>query len=143
MHLVCPKCQGVNRVQAEKKTQNPVCGKCRAALLPGKPIELKAQTFSKFINRSELSVVVDFWAPWCGPCTMMAPAYEQAAAALQQEALLAKVNTQDNQDLAARFQIQSIPTLVCFANGREKARQSGAMNKDGLVNWIRSLRIED
>ena len=138
MHLVCPGCQGVNRVDKEKLRKGPVCGKCRMALLPGKPIELNSRTFNRLVTSSGLPVLVDFWAPWCGPCKIMAPAFEQAAAALQHEALLAKVNTEEHQDLGARYHIQSIPTLVIFANGREQARQSGAMHNEGLVNWARS-----
>mgnify|MGYP006283335367 CR=1 FL=1 len=138
LHLVCPQCQGVNRVLSEKKGDNPICGKCKSALLPKKPVNLSSKVFNKFVTMSGLPVVVDFWASWCGPCKMMAPAYEEAAQTLHPEVILAKVNTEENQELAGQYGIRSIPTLVLFKSGREKGRQSGAMNKNDLINWVRA-----
>lgn len=116
----------------------PVCGQCKQALFSGKPVELSSSAFDRHVERSDLPLVVDFWAPWCGPCRSMAPAFEQAAAELEPDFRLAKVNTEIEQGLAARFAIRSIPTIAVFRDGREIARQAGAMDKAGIVRWVRS-----
>jgi len=139
VHVICPACAGVNRVPAARLAGAPVCGKCRAALFQGRPVEITAATFDTQVGRGDLPVIVDFWAPWCGPCKMMAPAFEKAAAALEPRVRLAKVNTEAEPGLAARFGISSIPTLVAFRGGKEIARQSGAMQLPGLVAWARSV----
>ncbi|MCA1989848.1 MAG: thioredoxin TrxC [Desulfarculus sp.] len=138
LHLVCPRCQAVNRVPAARLGQGPNCGKCHAALLEPHPLALDQAGFLRQVEKSDLPLLVDFWAPWCGPCRMMAPAFEQAAAALYPRVRLAKVNTEEQQALAARFGIQSIPTMVLFGGGREKARVSGAMAANQIVDWVRS-----
>ena len=137
LHIVCPHCDGVNRVPAEKLSQNPKCGKCHQPLFPGHPLSLDQNRFERHIGRSDIPVLVDFWAPWCGPCKMMAPAFEQAAAQLGPQVRLVKVNTEENQNLAARFGIRSIPTLALFKGGREVDRVAGAMDVRNLVAWTR------
>ena len=137
--IVCPHCQGVNRVPTQRLGDNPNCGKCKKGLVTGKPTELTDISFNKLILKSSLPVVVDFWADWCGPCKMMAPAYADASNELKTIAVLAKLNTETAQQASARFQIRSIPTMIIFKDGKEVARQSGAMNKDQIIQWVRSI----
>jgi len=138
LHVVCPACGAVNRVAAARLGDGPRCGTCKQALFTGHPVELTEQSFDRHVARSDIPVVVDFWAPWCGPCRMMAPAYEQAAAQLEPRVRLAKLNTEEAPSLAARHGIRSIPTLAVFRGGREVTRQMGAMGGPQLVQWIRS-----
>ncbi|MBE9559947.1 MAG: thioredoxin TrxC [Proteobacteria bacterium] len=135
-HIVCPHCAATNRIPADRLNAGPACGKCHKALFNGKPLILNAENFQPHINRNEIPVVVDFWAPWCGPCKMMAPAFEQASQDLSPNVRLAKVNTEDEQGIAGRYDIRSIPTMVIFKNGREVARQAGAMSAGDIKNWI-------
>jgi thioredoxin 2 len=133
LHVACAGCGATNRVPAARVREEPVCGRCGAALLPGEPVALTEANFDTVVGGSELPVVVDFWAPWCGPCRAMAPAFEQAAAQLQGRARLVKVNSDDNPQLAARFGIRSIPTLVRLEGGREVRRTSGALPAGQIV----------
>ena len=136
--VACPHCGAANRVPAARMGENPSCGRCKAPLFEGRPAEVDAARLDALIARSDVPVVVDFWAPWCAPCRMMAPAFEQAARTLEPRYRLAKVNTEEQQALAARFGIRSIPTLAVFSAGREVARQSGAMDAGTLVRWIQA-----
>jgi len=136
--VVCPHCHAANRVPAERLADGAACGKCKGELFAGAPVELDQTSFDVHASRSDLPLVVDFWAPWCGPCRMMAPAFAQAARMLEPRYRLAKVNTEVEQDLAARFGIRSIPTVAIFQNGREIARQAGAMDAGTLTRWIQS-----
>ncbi len=140
-HIVCPHCNAVNRIPAARLGDHPKCGKCHRPLFEGHPIELNSTSFEKHISRNDIPVLVDFWAPWCGPCKMMAPAFEQAAAQLEPNVRLAKLNTENEQAIAARFRIQSIPTIALFRNGQEIARQPGAMGAADIVRWVQSQGV--
>jgi len=136
--VVCPHCHTPNRLAAERLADGGTCGKCKTSLFTGEPVELGAASFDTHAGRSGIPLLVDFWAPWCGPCRTMAPAFAQAAKQLEPEFRLAKVNTEEEQQLAARFGIRSIPTLALFKNGHEVARQAGAMDTASLMRWVRS-----
>lgn len=138
LHLVCPHCHAINRVPTARLGQAPNCGQCHRPLFDAHPLELTAATFDKHISRNDIPVLVDFWAPWCGPCKMMAPQFAQAAGLLEPQVRLAKVNTEAEQGLGAQYGIRSIPTLALFRGGREIARQPGAMGAQDIVNWVRS-----
>ena len=135
-NIVCPQCNTVNRLPTNRLGDRPLCGNCKKPVFNGHPLELHEGNFNQQLTRSDIPVVVDFWAPWCGPCTMMAPAYEQAAGELEPRVRLAKLNTEESQQLAAKYAIRSIPTMVLFDHGRELARQSGAMQLPQLKQWI-------
>lgn len=138
VHVVCPSCNAVNRVPPERLAEGPVCGKCHQPLFSGHPAELDAAGLEKQIKRSELPLVVDFWAPWCAPCRAMAPAFASAAAQLEPRVRLAKVDTEAHPGVGAAHGIRSIPTLVMFRGGREIARQSGALALPQLLQWIKA-----
>jgi len=138
VHVVCPHCNAVNRMPSARLAEGGNCGSCKQALFEGRPMELTAANFDAQVGRSDLPVVVDFWVPWCGPCRAMAPQFEKAAAQLEPGYRLAKLNTEEEQSLAARFGIRSIPTIAIFRQGREVARQSGAMDAAALARWVRA-----
>lgn len=136
LHIVCPRCNATNRVPAGRINDAPNCGQCQTPLFDGHPADLNEAAFSRQIMHSDIPVVVDFWAPWCGPCKMMAPEFARAAFMLEPRVRLVKVNTDAEQGLAARFNIRSIPTMALFIGGKEKARQSGAMGASAIAQWV-------
>ena len=138
LHIVCPHCNTTNRVPTERAGSGPRCGKCHQALFDGHPVELDEAGFERHIAANDLPVVVDFWAPWCGPCRSMGPEFEKAAGMLEPTARLVKVNTEVAQSLAQRLHIRSIPTMALFRGGREIARQSGAMGAMAIASWVRA-----
>jgi thioredoxin 2 len=138
LHIVCPACFAVNRVPAERVHERPNCGKCHQPLFPGHPVELSEAHFDTYLTKNDLPVLVDFWAPWCGPCRMMAPAFAHAASQLVPRVLFAKLNTDEAQQTAARYGIRSIPTMILFQQGREVARHSGAVGTAEIVRWVQS-----
>jgi thioredoxin 2 len=135
--VVCSKCSGVNRLPPGRDAKDAKCGKCANRLFSAHPEDVDAQVFDRQITRSSLPVVVDIWAPWCGPCKMMAPAYEAAAHELEPHVRLIKLNSDDEQAVSARLGVASIPTTILFHRGREVARTSGAMTAGQIVRWVR------
>lgn len=136
-HIVCPHCNAINRIPTARLGDAPKCGKCKQALFAGEPVTLSSANFNKHLMNSDIPVVVDFWAPWCGPCQTMAPAFAQAAEQLEPNYRLAKVNTEAEQSLSAQYAIRSIPTLALFKNGKEIARQAGAMGVEDIQRWVK------
>jgi thioredoxin 2 len=142
IHIVCPHCRSTNRLQKERLSNNPICGRCKRRLFNAHPVELTHYDFNRHISTDHVPVVVDFWAAWCGPCKRMGPILEQAAAYLEPNVRIAKVNTEAEQGLAAQYNIRSIPTIIIFKNGREQARQSGVMDLATLVQWVRANALD-
>jgi len=138
VHIACPICTTTNRIPANRLDAGGTCGKCGAPLFNHRPVELNSSNFDRMINNNDIPVLVDFWAPWCGPCKMMAPVFEQAAQQLEPQIRLGKLNTENEQAIAARYGIRSIPTLAIFKNGKVIAQQAGAMNLDQIITWSRS-----
>ena len=139
MILTCPHCLSRNRVPDEKLVDQPICGRCQSELFKGEPISVDGAGLSAHISKSDLPVLVDFWAPWCGPCQMMAPEFQKAASALEPRVRLLKLNTEAHPEIGGNFNIRSIPTLVLFKSGKEVGRQSGAMSSPQMQAWVRSL----
>lgn len=137
LHLVCPHCGAKNRAPQQRLGESPSCGRCKGGLFEAKPVDLDGERFDKQLAGSDLPLLVDFWAPWCGPCKNMAPAFREAALMLFPRVRLAKVNTEEQRELAARFGINSIPTMVLFRQGREAGRVSGAMPAAAIAQWVR------
>ena len=137
IHIVCPHCHTTNRLLSTRLVEHPKCGKCQRALFDGKPVALDTALFDLHLNKNDIPLLVDFWAEWCGPCKMMAPYFEAAAKLLEPEVRFIKINTESQQALAARYQIQSIPTLMLFAHGKEHARHSGVMSAQDIARWVK------
>ena len=137
--LACPHCAARNRVPEARLADGPACGRCHQRLFTGKPVALAAATFNAHAVASDLPLLVDFWAPWCGPCLSMAPQFEAAASRLEPRMRLAKVDTEAEPALGARYAIRSIPTLVLLRGGRELGRQSGAVGADQIVRWAEGV----
>ena len=135
-HIVCPHCNAVNRIPATRLGDGPKCGKCHQRLFDAQPVEMTGANFEKMIGRNDVPVLIDFWAPWCGPCKMMAPSFEEAAAVLEPRVRLAKLNTENEQAIAAHHGIRSIPTLVIFNDGEETRRFFGLQNADSLTKAL-------
>lgn len=136
INITCPKCNATNRLPNDRLVDKPKCGKCKTPIFNGKPIELSSTNVAAVINHNEIPVLVDCWAPWCGPCKTFAPIFERAAGELEPKLRLAKLNTEKNQQIAARWKIQSIPTLILFKSGKESVRVSGAMPLNQLKKWL-------
>ena len=139
--LICPACSAKNRVPSPRLQQTPLCGKCKVGLLPAEPLTMDGPKLDRFLANETLPLVVDFWAPWCGPCLQMAPVFSAAAGEMKGQLRLAKLDTEAHQAAAARFGIRSIPTLIAFDQGKEIARQSGALSAGQLRQWLQSLPI--
>ena len=141
LHVVCPSCQTTNRIASEHLTSEPNCGSCHQPLFKAGSADLDEASFAKHVSQNDIPVLVDFWAPSCGPCRQMAPAFEQAASELEPDVRLVKVDTQAVPSLAEQFNIRSIPTLALFQGGREVARQAGAMNAPDIVRWVQAQAL--
>ena len=137
INVVCPHCLKVNRIPKKESYAKANCGECKKSLLESIPVPVDASKLGTFIANSEIPLIVDFWAPWCGPCLQMAPAFEEAALAMPLQAQLVKVNTDEEQTLGAQYGIQSIPTLIVFKNGKEVERISGALDASRLKSWVK------
>jgi thioredoxin 2 len=135
--IVCPHCEALNRIPDNKPAQAAICGKCKQRLFTGEPLAVNQQQFERQLSKSDVPLVVDFWAAWCGPCKMMAPVFHQAAGKLEPQVRLLKVDTESEQQLASRYAVRSIPTIMIFSAGQEKARIAGALDLNRLLAWVK------
>lgn len=135
-NITCQKCNATNRLPSERLRDNPICGKCKVPVFNGKPIELSSANVAAVLNHNQIPVLVDCWAPWCGPCKSFGPIFDKAAQELEPALRFAKLNTEAQQNIAARWRIQSIPTLILFKEGKEAARMSGALPMPQLKQWL-------
>jgi thioredoxin 2 len=140
-NVTCPKCNSTNRLPSDRLVDKPKCGKCKKLLFIGKPMELTAANVAQVLNHNELPILVDCWAPWCGPCKSFAPIFEQAARDLEPRLRLAKLNTESQQQVAGRWKIQSIPTLILFRQGKELGRLSGAVPLGQIKQWLKQQGV--
>jgi len=141
-HVVCANCNGVVRVPEDRLNQTPQCPACHTALFTGQPLTLTTANFDKHIERSDVPLVIDIWAPWCGPCQAMAPHFAEAAKRLEPQWRFGKLNADDEPQIASRLGIRSIPTLIVYYRGRELARQSGLVDVSRLTQWLNSLAVD-
>lgn len=142
MLIVCSHCHATNRIPEGRKASEGQCGKCKETIWDGRPVDLTEHQFSKYISKNDLPIVIDFWASWCGPCKAMAPAYAQVAEQMKDQALFAKVNTVNAEQLSAQFNIRSIPTLMVFRNGKEIDRLAGALPANQLHQWVQQTLLK-
>jgi thioredoxin 2 len=140
--IVCPHCDSVNRIPMEKPAGQAKCGRCHNALFTGHPVPVTSKSFATHVERNDIPVVVDFWAAWCGPCKMMAPVFERVAAELEPEVRFLKVDTEAEQQLAARYNIRSIPTLMLFHKGKLIDQRAGALDAQTLRSWLRQHIVQ-
>lgn len=135
-HVVCPECDAINRIPQDKAAQDAKCGKCSSHIFSAKVLELNNVRFPRHVQKNDIPIVVDFWAPWCGPCKAMAPVFSAAATVLEPRCRLIKINTETEQNLAQQYAIRSIPTLIIFKAAREVARVAGALDSKNLLAWV-------
>ena len=139
VNVVCPKCLKVNRIPKKESYSKVNCGSCKNSLLNSEPVEVNAETLGTFLVNSDIPVVVDFWAPWCGPCVQMAPAFKEASLSMPLQAQFLKVNTEEHQNLGAEYGIRSIPTLIIFKDAKQVDQLSGALSVSRLQNWVKQF----
>ncbi|WP_417489659.1 thioredoxin TrxC [Maricaulis sp.] len=136
-HIICPACQAKNRIPTARRSAGPTCGACKAPLFPDEPFELDEARLNKHLRNDEVPLVVDFWAPWCGPCKMMGPMFADASRRMSPGVRFAKLDTEQHQSVGSRFQIRGIPLIILFEKGKEVARHAGAINADQIAGWVR------
>jgi thioredoxin 2 len=137
-HIVCPHCGAINRVPGDRQATAANCGTCKSKLFAAKPLAVNAASFDRHTAKNDIPVLIDVWAPWCGPCRSMAPQFERAAEILEPDVRLLKLNSDEEQAISARYNIRSIPTMLLFKDGKLKAQTAGAMDATSIAAWARS-----